>query len=112
MSKIKIQINKIYTYKNKYNNGFIEGNIIYAINNNEVDKNFHITPKTDDLYSMVRLEDINELRKITKLKRIKILSQDGASDYIRPVINKMDAETFDVYIKSLSSTPSATSYPI
>ena len=89
-------------YMNEYaviKHGFIEGNIIDAINNKEIDKNFHITPKIDDLYSMVRLEDINELKKITNLKRVKILSQDGASDYIRPVINKMDDKTFETYIK-------------
>lgn len=89
-------------YMNEYaviKHGFIEGNIINAIKNNEIDNKFHVTPKKDDLYSMVRLEDINELKKITKLKRIKILSQDGASDYIRPVINKMDDNTFETYIK-------------
>lgn len=89
-------------YMNEYaiiKHGFIDGNIIDAIDNNEIDKNFHITPKIDDLYSMVRLEDINELKKITNLKRIKILSQDGASDYIRQVINKMDDKTFETYIK-------------
>ena len=48
---------------------------------------------------MVRLEDINELKDICKLERIKILSQDGPSDYIRPIINKMDDETFELYIK-------------
>lgn len=89
-------------YMNEYaviKHGFVEGNILDAIDSNEIDKNFHITPKYDDLYSMVRLEDINELKKIAKLKRIKILSQDGASDYIRPVINKMDDKTFETYIK-------------
>lgn len=89
-------------YMNEYaviKHGFVEGNILDAIDSNEIDKNFHITPKCDDLYSMVRLEDINELKKIAKLKRIKILSQDGASDYIRPIINKMDDKTFETYIK-------------
>lgn len=89
-------------YMNEYaiiKHGFIDGNIMDAIVNNEIDKNFHITPKIEDLYSMVRLEDINELKKMCSLKRIKILSQDGASDYIRPVINKMDDKTFETYIK-------------
>ncbi len=94
-------------YMNEYaiiTHGFKNNNILDAIKNNEIDKNFHITPKETDLYSMVRLEDINELNKLTRLKRIKILAQDGPSDYIRPVINKMDEETFDVYIKYHLST--------
>ena len=84
--------------------GFKDNNIKDAIKNNDIDKNFHITPKETDLYSMVRLEDIDELNDITNLKRIKILSQDGPSDYIRKIINKMDQETFDIYIKYHLST--------
>lgn len=89
-------------YMNEYaviTHGFKDNNILDAIKNNEIDKNFHITPKETDLYSMVRLEDINELNELTRLKRIKILAQDGPSDYLRPIINKMDNETFEVYIK-------------
>lgn len=89
-------------YMNEYaviKHGFIEGTIKNDIKNNLIDKDFHITPKEDDLYSMVRLEDIDELNKTCNLKRIKIVSQDGASDYIRQAINKMDDETFELYIK-------------
>ncbi len=89
-------------YMNEYaviTHGFKDNNILEAIKNNEIDENFHITPKETDLYSMVRLEDINELKDKADLKRIKILSQDGPSDYIRPVINKMDEKTFEVFIK-------------
>ncbi len=89
-------------YMNEYaiiTHGFKDNNIKDAIKNNEIDEKFHVTPKKTDLYSMVRLEDINELNDIVNLKRIKILSQDGPSDYIRKIINKMDKETFDVYIK-------------
>ena len=89
-------------YMNEYailTYGFKENNILNAIKNNDIDKTYHITPKETELYSMVRLEDINELKKLANLKRLKILSQDGATDYIRSVINKMDVETFKEYIK-------------
>ena len=33
------------------------------------------------------------------LKRVKILSQDGPTDYLRKIINKMDEETFEIYYK-------------
>lgn len=93
-------------YMNEYavlTYGFKENNILNSIKNNEVDKNYHITPKDTDLYSMVRLEDINELKDITNLKRIKIISQDGPTDYIRPIINKMDEKTFKEYINYIFS---------
>ncbi len=89
-------------YMNEYaiiTHGFKENKILDAIKNNEVDETFHVTPKETDLYSMVRLEDINELKDALNLKRVKIISQDGPSDYIRPIINKMDDETFNIYLK-------------
>ena len=79
--------------------GFMENNIASAIKNGDVDKTFHITPKETDLYSMVRIKDINYLKRKANLKRVKIISQDGPSDYIRPIINKMDDKTFETYIK-------------
>lgn len=94
-------------YMNEYaiiTHGFKDNNILSAIKNNEVDNSFHITPKETDLYSMVRLEDINYLKDKLNLTRVKILSQDGPSDYIRKVINKMDDETFNIYLKYHLST--------
>ena len=53
----------------------------------------------DNLYSPVRIEEINNYNKIVNLKRVKILSQDGPTDYLRKIINKMDEETFEIYYK-------------
>ena len=78
--------------------GFIDNNINESINNKLVDKNFKITPKEDDLYSFVRLKDINKLNRLSKLKRIKVINQDGPSEYIKKTINKMDEETFNNYL--------------
>lgn len=89
-------------YMNDYaiiKHGFMEQTIKDAIKNNQVDNNFKIIPKNDDLYSYVRLEDIDNLNKILNLKRIEIISQEGLTDYIRPYINKLNRETFDLYIK-------------
>ena len=84
--------------------GFIENTIKEDIKNNLVDSFFHITPKETDLYSMVRLEDINRYKDTVNLKRIKILAQDGPTDYLRKVINKMDDETYELFIKYHLST--------
>lgn len=88
-------------YMNEYaiiKHGFMEKKIKESLKNNLVDKNFHITPKNTDLYSMVRLEDINKYKNIVSLKRVKILSQDGPTDYIRKYINDLDDEEFSIYI--------------
>lgn len=89
-------------YMNEYaiiTHGFIENTIKEDIKNNLVDSSFKITPKKDDLYSMVRLDDINRYKDIVNLKRVKILAQDGPTDYLRKVINKMDDDTFELYYK-------------
>lgn len=78
--------------------GFKENNIIECIKNNIVDNSYHITPKDNDLYSMVRLEDINYLKDQTNLKRIRIIAQDGPSEYMKDIINKMDDEVFKYYL--------------
>lgn len=88
-------------YMNEYaiiKHGFMEKKIKESLKNDLVDKNFHITPKKTDLYSMVRLEDINKYKNIVGLKRVKILSQDGPTDYIRKYINDLDDEEFSIYI--------------
>lgn len=79
--------------------GFIKGNIKSAIKEGRLDENFHVVSKEDDLYSMVRIEDIDLFNNSVGLKRVKIVSQDGASDYIRTSINKLSEEEFQLFIK-------------
>lgn len=83
--------------------GFKDNNIMDAINNNLVDNNFHVTPNECDLYSYVRIEDINKYNKKVKLERIKIITPDGPTNYIRPIINKMDKDVFNKYIDYILS---------
>ena len=84
--------------------GFIKKHIIEAINNKQVDDNFHMLNIDDDLYSMVRLEDINKFNSTVKLTRIKIISSDGASNYIRTTLNSLSEEEFNLFIKYHLST--------
>lgn len=78
--------------------GFMDNNIKDAINNHLVDKSFHITPKENDLYSYVRFADIDNFNKMVGLKRKKILTTDGPANYIRKYLNKMDDETFELFL--------------
>lgn len=89
-------------YMNEYailTYGFIKGHILEAIENQEIDQTFHVKNKEDDLYSMVRLEDINDLNKKVKLQRLKILSSDGPSNYLRVTLNKLTEEEFQKFIE-------------
>ena len=79
--------------------GFMEKTIADAISNNLIDKDFKIKSKENDLYSYVRLDDINNYNNIVWLDRIEIISQDTLSNHLRPYINKLTDEEFEIYIK-------------
>ena len=94
-------------YMNDYaviKHGFIEGKIKESIINNEINDDFKITPKKTDLYSMVTLDDINNINKEVNLERIKIVASDGPANYIRHILSKMDDEDFNTFIKYHLST--------
>lgn len=89
-------------YMNEYSliqYAFVKGHIKDALEEGRLDENFHVVAKEDDLYSMVRTEDIARYNELNGLKRIKIVSQDGASDYIRTAITRISEEDFNTYIK-------------
>ena len=58
---------------------------------------FHTICKEEDLYDYVRLEDIDRLNKAAGLERIKIISADGAADYMRRELNEMSEEEFEAF---------------
>lgn len=58
---------------------------------------FHTICKEEDLYDYVRLEDIDRLNKAAGLERIKIISADGAADYMRRELNEMSEEEFESF---------------
>jgi len=78
--------------------GFIDNNILESKNKNKIDNNYHVISDKKDLYSYVRLEEIDELNKIVGLKRIKIINTDGPANYIRTSLNKLSEEEFKLFI--------------
>ena len=64
-----------------------------------VDSDFHTISSANDLYSYLRLDDINELNERSSLRRIKIIAADGPADYMRRDLNAMDEEEFSLFLK-------------
>ena len=79
--------------------GFRDGHIKESIAAGKVDESFQTHTNMDDLYSFVRLETINQLNQDLDLERLQIIAADGPSDYMRPVLNKMDEETFELFMR-------------
>ena len=78
--------------------GFRDGNIIKLKEKGYIDENYNVISDEDGLYSYVRIEDISRLRDEAGLESLKVVAQDGASDYIRPVLNKMSEKEFQKFV--------------
>ncbi len=83
---------------------FKENHIKECLEENRLTDDFHSLAEEKHLYDYVRLEDINQLNEAAGLEREKIISPDGPSDYMRPVLNAMDEETFQIFVEYHLST--------
>ena len=88
-------------YMNEYaiiTYGFVKKNILDAKKNHQIDETYHMKNIPGDLYSMVRIDDIDRFNKEVDLQRIKIVGQDGPSNYIRTPLNSLSKEEFDEFV--------------
>ena len=67
-------------------------------------KDFHVISEPEDLYDYVRIEDIDKVNEGVGIKRIKLISADGPANYMRPILNSMDEETYKLFIEYHLST--------
>ena len=79
--------------------GFKENHILESLEKGKLTEDFHVIAKPEDLYDYVRIEDIDAYNQAAGLERIKLISADGAADYMRPILNAMDEKTFESFIK-------------
>lgn len=59
---------------------------------------FHTKTDKDQLYSYLRLEDINALNEQAGLERVRIFAADGAADYLRRELNALSEADFRHFI--------------
>ena len=84
--------------------GFKDNYIKESIENGKVNDAFRVTPKAEDLYDYVRLEDIREINESADVERIQLVSADGPANYMRETLNAMDDETYELFLKYHLST--------
>lgn len=77
----------------------MDNNLRESLKNGKIDDNYNIISSEGDLYSYVKLEDIDNYNKLAKLTRQQIFSPDGPTDYIRPYVNKLSENDFEYYKK-------------
>ena len=79
--------------------GFKDNYIKECIEQGKVNAAFRVTPKPEDLYDYVRLEDIDAVNQSANVERIQIISADGPANYMRQTLNAMDDETYELFIQ-------------
>ena len=77
---------------------FKERHIREIMENHRLTEDFHTVSQMENLYDYVRIEDINKLNQQCGLKRKMIISPDGAADYMRQYLNKLDEEEFQYFL--------------
>ncbi len=84
--------------------GFKEGHIKECLQDGRVNRAFRVTPKPEDLYDYMRLEDIATVNAAAAVERLQIVSADGPANYMRQILNAMDEETFELFMQYHLST--------
>lgn len=78
---------------------FKERHILECMKNGRLTKDFKTMPDEQELYDYMRIEDIDALNRAQGLERIKIISPDGAANYIRPFLNQLSEEEFEAFVQ-------------
>lgn len=79
--------------------GFKERHILESLEEGHITEDFHVKSLPEDLYSYVRVEDIENLSEQAGLTRLKMISPDGPANYMRPFLNRLSEEEFETFIE-------------
>lgn len=79
--------------------GFKERNVLSCMAEERFTEDFKTISSPDKLYDYMRIEDIDALNEAAGLRRIKILSPDGPANYIRPFLNQLTDEEFELFVR-------------
>lgn len=77
---------------------FISNRIKECIDNNMLTEDYHCISTPKELFDLVRIEDINRINSNFDIIRDKLVATDGATRYIKEVVNAMDDETYNIYL--------------
>jgi SAM-dependent methyltransferase len=78
---------------------FKERHILEALEQGMLDESFHTKKNANELYSFMRIEDIDRLNEKAGLTRQKIIAADGAANYMRPFLNALTEDEFEQFVR-------------
>lgn len=78
---------------------FKERHILECMEEGRLSKDFKTLSKPEHLYDYMRLDEIAELNAELNLARIKIVTPDGPANYLRPYLNQLTEEEFELFFQ-------------
>ena len=75
------------------------GNLREILDNNMLTEDWHCISEPKDLFELIRTEEIAELDEAVGVERVKLVATDGATNFMRPVVDAMDEETFSKWVE-------------
>lgn len=79
--------------------GFKERHILECMEQGRFTEDFKTISNPDTLYDYMRVEDIDALNQAQGLERIQMISPDGAANYMRPFLNQLSDEEFEMFVQ-------------
>ena len=60
---------------------------------------WHCISEPSEIFELIRTEEIAELDSAVPVDRIKLVASDGATNYMRELVDGMDKETFEKWVE-------------
>lgn len=83
---------------------FAHDNLKKVFDNNMLTDDWHCISEPSEIFELIRTEEIAELDNAVPVDRIKLVAADGATNYMRELVDCMDKETFAKWVEYHLST--------
>lgn len=79
--------------------GFKERHVLECMEQGRFTEDFKTVSSPETLYDYMRIEDIDALDNAEGLERVRLISPDGPANYIRPFLNRLSEEEFEMFVR-------------
>ncbi len=83
---------------------FARDNLKKVFDSNMLTDDWHCISEPSEIFELIRTEEIAELDSAVPVDRIKLVAADGATNYMRELVDGMDKETFEKWVEYHLST--------
>ena len=78
---------------------FSGGNLNEVLDKGMIDDDWHCKSEPKEVFELIRTEEIAAIDETAPVERVKLVATDGATNYMREVVDAMDDETFAKWLE-------------